>query len=611
MNSSEIREKFLGFFAQKSHAIVPSASLIPENDPTVLFTTAGMHPLVPFLLGQPHPKGKRLVNFQKCLRTDDVEEVGDKSHNTFFEMLGNWSLGDYFKKESIAWSFEFLTGAEWLNISPLNLYVTVFEGDEDVPLDEESIKIWQEEFQKKGIEAKIGERIFLYGKKQNWWGMSLGPCGPDSEIFYDTGVPHNEKFGEKCHPNCDCGRFVEIWNNVFMEYDKVKNGEKVVLKPLFQKNIDTGMGLERITMIKQNALSVYETDLFLPLIKKIEELSGGQYQSKEKSFRIIADHIRAAAFILADGGNIVPSNVERGYVLRKLIRRAIRHGRLLGAADNFLSGVAGQVVENFKDVYPELLTRRERIFNELIKEEEKFKKTLDKGIKKFYSIKAKIDAENGNFKTIGAEDAFFLYETYGFPPEMVKELAEENGLLVDERGFEKAYKNHQLVSRKGAQQKFKGGLADASEMSAKYHTATHLLQAALRQIISSDIVQAGSNINSERLRFDFSFGRKLTEEEIKKIEGLVNEKIKENLSVEKELMSYEDAKNKGVLGIFADKYGDKVYVYTILNKETGEIFSKEICGGPHAQNTGVLGFFKIAKEESSSAGVRRIKAVLE
>ena len=586
MKAEELREKYFSFFKQKNHIIIPGASLIPEHDPTVLFTTAGMHPLVPFLLGEKHPSGKRLVNIQKCVRTGDINEVGDSWHLTFFEMLGNWSLGDYWKKEAIEWSFEFLTGKNWLAIPLEKLSATVFAGDKDAPRDEESAKIWR----KLGLPE---ERICFLPKEDNWWGPAgqTGPCGPCTEMFYDTG---KEKCGPECRPGCGCGKYAEIWNDVFMEYNKNEEGEYRELK---QKNVDTGMGLERTVAVLNGFNNVYQTELFQPIIKKIEALSALRYPSFSVHCRIIADHLKAASFILSE--KIEPSNVEQGYVLRRLIRRSIRYGRRLGIKDIFCHKIAKVVV----DIYPELRENQEFIFEQLIREEEKFEKTLKKGLKQFEKL-----AEDNK---ITAEEAFNLYQSYGFPFELTQELAKEKDIKLNKKDFEKALKKHQELSRIGAEKKFKGGLADHAEKATKYHTATHLLLAALRQVLGSHVQQKGSNITSERLRFDFSHGAKLTQEEIGKIEEIVNQKIKEDLEVRCEEMSLKEAKKQGAVGVFEKKYGERVKVYTIFNPKTGEVFSKEICGGPHVKRTSELGHFKIIKEESPGAGMRRLRAVLE
>jgi len=576
----------LDFFKKKGHAIIPGASLIPEHDPTVLFTTAGMHPLTPFLLGEKHPAGQRLADAQKCVRTGDIDSIGDNWHLTFFEMLGNWSLGDYWKKEAIEWSFEFLTEKKWLDIPAGKLSITVFAGDKDAPEDKDSAKIWQ----KLGI---LKERIYYLPKEENWWGPAgqTGPCGPCTEMFYDTG---KEKCNSNCRPGCSCGKYAEIWNDVFMEFNKTKEGKYL---PLKQKNVDTGMGLERTIAVLAGFDNVYETELFKPIIKKIGELTTKNYPLPTTHYRIIADHLKAATFILAE--NIEPSNVERGYVLRRLIRRAVRHGRQIGIKNIFTHKVAESIIE----IYPELKKNQDFIFEQLIREEEKFGKTLKRGLKQFERL-----AKNNK---ITGEKAFNLYQNYGFPLELTQELGKERNIKIDEKDFQEALKKHQELSRLGSEKKFKGGLADHSKKVTKYHTATHLLLAALRQILSSHIYQRGSNITAERLRFDFSHTAKLTPEELKKVEDLVNQKIKDGLEVKWEEMSLEEAKKQRAMGVFGEKYGERVKVYTIFNPKTGEIFSQEICGGPHVKRTSELGKFKIIKEESSGASVRRLRAVLE
>ena len=625
MTANELREKYLNFFKERDHAIIPSASLIPEHDPTVLFTTAGMHPLTSFLLGEKHPGGKRLVNVQKCIRTGDIDDVGDSWHLTFFEMLCNWSLGDYWKKEAIEWSFEFLTGRDYLGISSEKLSVTVFAGDPSInsgqaTRDEESAKIWES----LGISK---ERIFYLSKEENWWGPAgqTGPCGPCSEMFYDTG---KEKCGSDCKPGCKCGKYAEIWNDVFMEFNKTAEGKFEQLK---QKNVDTGMGVERTIAVLDGFDNVYDTELFKPLIKKIEEISNKKYEGENiKTFRIIADHLKAATFILAEG--VEPSNVERGYVLRRLIRRAVRYGKQLGINDIFTFKIANVVIEMYRDVYLELSSNRMFIEEQLVREEEKFTKTLEKGLKVLEKMKPKktISFLSKSFFTeygLSGDVLFNLYSTYGFPIEMsleeIKKLYQEynreQGVSITEltkddenrilQQFHESLKKHQELSRAGAEQKFKGGLADHSEHVVKYHTAAHLMLAALRQVLGSHVTQKGSNITAERLRFDFSHPQKLTLEQIKQVEDLVNQTIVRDLPVKMEEMSLDEAKEQGAMGVFESRYGEKVKVYTIA--ENGKIFSKEICGGPHVEKIGQLGHFKILKEESVSAGARRIKAVLE
>ena len=576
MTSNELREKFLNFFREKKHAVIPSASLIPENDPTVLFTTAGMHPLVPFLLGEKHPAGNRLANVQICIRTDDIDEVGDEVHHTFFEMLGNWSLGDYFKEEAIKLSFEFLTDKKWLGIRKEKLAISIFEGDQDAPRDEESGKIW----------LSLGvpeERIKGLPKKENWWGPAgeTGPCGPDTEMFYWTG---KESAPKEFDPQDK--RWVEIWNDVFMEYFKNMDSR---YEPLSQKNVDTGMGLERMLSSINGLADDYRTDVFWPILRELEKASGVKYEEKKKEFRIIADHVKAATFIIGDENGVEPSNLGQGYVVRRLIRRAIRYGKVLNLPKYFLISLIQKVIGIYGDSYPYLKRKENDIATIVQKEEEKFEKTLEEGLKQF---------EKGL-------DAFELYTTYGFPLELTMELAKEKGRTIDVTEFNEKFKKHQELSRTASAGMFKGGLADTGKQAVKYHTATHLLLAALRQILGPNVYQKGSNINAERLRFDFSHPQKMTQEQIKKVEDIVNQKIKEDLPVICEEMSLEKAKEKGATGVFEEKYGEKVKVYGI-----GE-FSKEICGGPHVERTSELGEFKILKEESSSAGARRIKAVLK
>ena len=582
MKAIEIRNKYLDFFKKHGHAVIPSASLIPENDPSVLFTTAGMQPLVPYLLGEKHPEGTRLTDYQKCVRTNDIDEVGDNRHLTYFEMLGNWSLGDYFKEESIKMSFEFLT--KELQIPVEKLSVTCFAGDEDCPRDDVSANVWKEA----GI---LDGHIYFYGKDDNWWiAGEEGPCGPDTEMFYDTGKP---ACGPDCQPSCDCGKYVEIWNNVFMEYYKDKNG----YSKLKQRNVDTGLGLERMTMLLQGKETPFDTELFLPVMEKIQEL---QKVDHIESRRIIAEHLRSSMMIIADGGR--PSNIDRGYVLRRLIRRMIRHMNKLQIDLSELSNLIDINVENLKEMYPELEQNRETIKNVINEEKDKFVKTLTHGEREFDKEMQK--AKQQGKTQIDANVVFKLYDTYGFPPEVTKELADENDMTVDMKGFEELFKAHQEKSRQGSTQKFKGGLADQNEKTIAYHTATHLLHQALRTVLGDHVKQSGSNITEERLRFDFTHPQKMTKEEIQKVEDLVNEQIQRDLPVTCEEMSYEDAKKSGAIGLFTDKYGDKVKVYTIGD------FSKEICGGPHVTHTGDMGRFKIKKEESSSSGIRRIKAVL-
>ena len=639
--ADDLRSMFLSFMQEKGHALIPSASIIPENDPTVLFTTAGMHPLVPYLQGQKHPMGTRLTDVQKCIRTGDIDEVGDASHLTFFEMLGNWSLGDYFKKEAITWSWEFLTSEKYLGLDPDKLAFSVFAGDEDAPRDEEAAGYWKEA----GVKE---DKIFYLPKENNWWGPAglTGPCGPDTEMFIIT---DKEPCGPDCSPACSCGRYLEIWNDVFMQYDKQKDGS---FRPLAQRNVDTGMGLERTYCVLMGVSSVYDTPIFSGIIAKLEELSGKKYTHDDeytKSFRVISDHMRTATIIIGDDRGVTPSNVDQGYVLRRLIRRAVRHGMKLGLPEGFTAEVASVIVNNLGKVYPELERNRAHILEQLKLEEERFSRTLKKGVMEFDKLinnmgKTKENLEavknemtpesakrlrptpemqpiiaalndgtatpemlDGAIKaldTIDGRNAFKLYDTYGFPIEITEEMAAEKGLGVDKAGFEERFRQHQATSHAGAEQRFKGGLLDHSEETTKLHTATHLLHAALRKVLGPEVAQKGSNITAERLRFDFSFSRKMTPEEIKEVERLVNEYIKAGAEITCEEMTVAEAKAQGAIGLFESKYGERVKVYTMGP------FSKEICGGPHAGNTGDLKSFKIKKEESSSAGVRRIKATI-
>ncbi len=617
LTSHQLRQKYLDFFKSKEHKIISSASLIPENDPTVLFTTAGMHPLVPYLLGEKHPEGNRLANVQKCVRLQDIDEVGDNRHDTFFEMLGNWSIGDpaspngiggasYWKEEAIKWSWEFLTAKEWLGLDPKKLAVSVFIGNTDAPKDEISAKIWQ----------SIGipeHKIAYLPKANNWWGPAgiTGPCGPDTEMFYWTG--QSEYPSDNSNPGNDEENWLEIWNDVFMQYNKTINNK---YEPLKQRNVDTGMGLERTLVVLNGYADVFQIDTFWPLIQKIEEISGREYIENievTKSMRIIADHLRTATMIMGDDKGVAPSNVDQGYVVRRLIRRAIRQAHNLGVKENFCTRIVEEVIKIFKDVYPEVERNKEFILTEMAKEESKFRNTLEKGLKIFTK-----GVGSKEWKTaVPNKDVFDLYQSYGFPIEMTIELAKESDLTIDVAGFNEEMKKHQELSRVGAEQKFKGGLADDTEMSKKYHTATHLLHAALRQVLGKHVEQKGSNITVERLRFDFSHPQKMTAEEKKQVEDLVNQAIEHNYSVNCAEMTVLEAKDKGAIGLFEDKYGSKVKVYTVGEENNhsearaGSLtFSKEICGGPHVENTGVLGKFRIIKEEASSAGVRRIKAML-
>ena len=649
LTAAELRSLFLRFFQEKGHALIPSASVIPENDPTVLFTTAGMHPLVPYLLGQKHPAGTRLTDVQKCIRTGDIDEVGDMSHLTFFEMLGNWSLGDYFKKEMIPWSWEFLTSEEYLGIDKDKLAFTVFEGDSDCPRDDEAADLWRS----CGVKE---DHLFYLPKEHNWWGPAgiTGPCGPDTEMFYIAKQP----CGPDCSPACHCGAYLEIWNDVFMQYNKQKDGSFI---PLTQKNVDTGMGLERTVCVLTGKKSVYETDVFARILAKIEELSGKKYDPADentKAFRIIADHMRTSTFILGDPRGVSPSNVDQGYILRRLIRRAVRYAMQLGMEAGFTCEIAKVIIGQYSDVYPELQDNAAFVLEQLKLEEDRFARTLRQGEKEFdklyqnvcntrallneilaaadiaacanekaeqkklrpspdmlpiieaakngdnEAVKAAVEARLQGLDTLDGRSAFKLYDTYGFPIEMTVELAAEKGLKVDEEDFAQRFKQHQETSHAGAEQRFKGGLADHSEQTACLHTATHLLQAALRKVLGDEVHQKGSNITAERLRFDFTFGRKMTAEELQEVEKLVNEAIEAKAPVTLEEMTVAEAKAQGAMGLFESKYGERVKVYTMGK------FSKEICGGPHASNTGDLVSFKIQKEESSSAGVRRIKATI-
>ena len=645
-SAADLRRLYLKFFQGHGHAVIPSASVIPENDPTVLFTTAGMHPLVPYLLGAKHPMGTRLTDVQKCIRTGDIDDVGDASHLTFFEMLGNWSLGDYFKKEAISWSWEFLTSPDYLGIEKDRLAFTVFAGDTDCPRDDEAANYWRS----MGVKD---DHLFYLPKENNWWGPAgtTGPCGPDTEMFIITDKP---ACGPNCSPACGCGHYMEIWNDVFMQYDKQPDG---TFKPLKQKNVDTGMGLERTYCVLKGAKSVYETDIFADILGKISELSGKKYGEDEEStvsFRIIADHMRTATFIIGDDRGVTPSNVDQGYVLRRLIRRAVRHGMKLGMPEGFTCEVAKVIINQYKEAYPELERNCDHILEQLKLEEERFQRTLKKGMTEFEKVcgnllrrkaafeglkadktgeaaiaaalkmlppspdnlpvieqvkngtidDATIDAKIAECGKIDGRNAFKLYDTYGFPIEITMEMAAEKGISVDVEGFHERFKKHQETSHAGAEQRFKGGLADHKEETAKLHTATHLLHAALRKVLGDEVAQKGSNITEERLRFDFSFHRKMTDEEKKEVERLVNEAIQAGVDVICEEMTVPEAKAQGAIGLFESKYGERVKVYTMGP------FSKEICGGPHAKNTGDLKSFKLVKEESSSAGVRRIKGTI-
>lgn len=595
MTSDELRNKYIEFFVSKDHKQIRGKSLIPENDPTVLFTTAGMHPLVPYLLGEDHPSGKQLVNFQKCIRTGDIDEVGDPSHLTFFEMLGNWSLGDYFKEDAIRLSYEFLTSSRWLGFSPDKLSVTVFEGDSEVPADDESADVWR----------SLGlpdERIYFLPREDNWWGPAgaTGPCGPDTEMFIDTG---KDVCGTNCRPGCHCGKYFEIWNDVFMQYDKKEDGTYV---PMSRKCVDTGMGIERTVAMLQGKSSVYETAGFTELIAQVEKISGNRYGSdknKDISIRIITDHCRTAVFILGDEQGVKPSNLGQGYILRRLIRRAIRHGRKLGVDGSFLPALGSLVIDQYGLTYPELESSRAVLLKELAAEEDRFSLTLQKGEHEFEKLLPNLLKSKNPI--IPGRMAFKLYDTYGFPYEITVELAAEHGLKVDKDGFDKAFAKHQALSKQGADKIFKGGLADNSETTTALHTATHLLHNALRIVLGDHVQQKGSNITPERLRFDFVHSEKMTAVQIKEVEDLINKQIKDDLPISMEVISLEQAKEKSALAFFGDKYDEQVKVYSIGS------FSKEVCGGPHLSSTGNMGYFRIKKEQSSSAGVRRIRAVLE
>ncbi|MBQ2953954.1 MAG: alanine--tRNA ligase [Clostridia bacterium] len=649
ITSAQLREMFQAFMESKGHHRIQSASIIPENDPTVLFTTAGMHPLVPYLMGTPHPAGTRLTDVQKCIRTGDIDEVGDPSHLTFFEMLGNWSLGDFFKKEMIPWSWEFLTSPEYLGLDKDKLAFTVFAGDEDCPRDDEAADLWRS----MGVAE---DHLFFLPKEHNWWGPAgiTGPCGPDTEMFIITKKP----CGPTCSPACKCGAYLEIWNDVFMQFNKQKDGTFI---PLEKKNVDTGMGLERTICVLTGKKTVYETDAFTGIIARIAELSGKGYEDDEattRAFRVVADHLRTSTFILGDDRGVSPSNTDQGYILRRLIRRAVRYGMSLGMSEGFTAEIAQVIIDQYKDVYPELERNAAFVVEQLKLEEGRFARTLRQGEKEFEKVYnntvntramlesilaaedkvalaqelartkklrpspdmmpiieaanagdeaalvAAVNARMASLTVLDGRSAFKLYDTYGFPIEMTIELAAEKGLTVDEADFAERFRQHQEKSHQGAEQKFKGGLADHSEQTAKLHTATHLLHAALRKVLGDEVAQKGSNITAERLRFDFSFGRKMTPEEIAEVQRLVNEAIAAAVPVVCEEMTVPEAKAKGAIGLFESKYGEKVRTYKM-----GE-FSFEICGGPHAANTGDLVSFRIQKEESSSAGVRRIKAVI-
>jgi alanyl-tRNA synthetase len=596
MNSTEIRRRFLKFFEERGHMVIPSASLVPENDPSVLFTTAGMQPLVPYLLGEKHPQGTRLVDFQKCVRTGDIEEVGDATHLTFFEMMGNWSLGDYFKKDAISWSYELLTSKEeGFGLDPKRLYVTVFEGNDDAPRDEESYEIWKS----LGIPE---HRIYFRPAEKNWWSVGdNGPCGADTEMFYDiTPGGLGDLSLEQYMKADDEQKVVEIWNDVFMEFLK-KDG--IVVGKLAKKNVDTGSGFERVVMTLQGKDNVYDTDLFVPIMQKIEEFVPEDKQKNLRWKRIVADHIRSAVFLISDG--VMPSNTDQGYILRRLIRRAVRFGDELGMKHGSLFWLADKTIETYREAYPNLETKKEEIKDAIDKEEQKFRKTLERGLKEFEKI-----SQGASGDSISGEDAFILFSSYGFPIDLTKELAKEKKMTVDEEEFKKRFSEHQALSRVGAEQKFKGGLASTGVVETRYHTTTHLLNAALKIVLGPDVGQKGSNITAERLRFDFSHPSKMTDEEKKKVENLVNGWVAEALPVGFIELPKQEALATGAVHAFGDTYGDIVKIYRIGDQSHGFV-SQEFCGGPHVSNTNELGHFKIVKEEAVSAGVRRIKAVLE
>lgn len=639
---NEVRQRYLDFFKNQKHVVVPSSSLLPDNDPTTLFTGSGMQPMIAYLLGQPHPLGTRLSDSQKCFRSQDIEEVGDNRHTTFFEMLGNWSLGDYFKQEQIPWMWEFLTSSEkGLGLNPAHLYFTCFRGNEDIgiPRDTESAELWQKLFAEAGVEAKIvdfpeekgmqGGKIFYYNEKKNWWSragapnkMPVGePGGPDTEMFWDfapqcgdnhlNGDSDKAKWGEVCHVNCDCGRFMEIGNNVFMQYRKTETG----FEELPQQNVDFGAGLERMSAAVLNNPDVFVIDTFQDIIQKLEQLSGKKYTESERatySFRVIADHIRAATFLIVDGA--FPANKDQGYFTRRLIRRAIRYAHNLDIKENFCATISQNIAEKYQTAYPDLFAKIEAVKTEIDKEETKFKRTITDGIKKFTEFTKHLDTG----APIPTEQVFDLYQSYGFPFEITQELALERGFTVNEDAFRTEVKKHQEQSRAGSEQKFKGGLIDHSDMSVKYHTATHLLHSAVLEILGPHAVQKGSNITPERLRFDFAHNDKLTDEQLKKVEELVNAAIQRDYPVSFQIIPLAEARAKKAIGLFGDKYEEMVKVYTIgdpnevaIANPSAPCFSREFCGGPHVEHTNVIGKFKILKEEAVSAGVRRIKAIAE
>ena len=610
MKSQEIRNRYLNFFKENAHAIIPSASLIPENDPSVLFNTAGMQPLVPYLLGQKHPLGTRLANIQKCVRTGDIDDIGDNTHGTFFEMMGNWSLGDYFKKEAIEWSYALLTDKEkGFGLDPQRLYVTCFEGDSNAPKDTQSAEIWKNIFQKNNV---TGERIYFMPAKNNWWSPGdNGPCGPDTEMFFDvTGDLTNGMTKEEYLLADDKQQVVEIWNDVFMEYEK-KDGK--VIGKLSKQNVDTGSGFERVTMVLQGKNNIFDTDIFSPIMQVTRKLA-----SNEKSARIIADHLRTSVFMIADGAR--PSNTDQGYILRRLIRRAVFNTDSKSLSNDEVKSLVFAVVSYYKNVYPEMEKNSDEIIKVITDEAKKFAKTILQGMKRFENViktyvgdrlshKERIDMLESAPWELPGNEIFSLVTSYGFPLELIKEIAKNRNMILDIKGFEEEFKKHQDLSRVGAEKKFKGGLAGTGEMETKYHTATHLLNAALHKVLGNHIMQKGSNITAERLRFDFSHGEKMTDEQKLEVEKIVNEAIQKNYPVSWSEMPIEKARELGAIGVFGDKYGEIVKVYSVGDEVTG-VFSRELCGGPHVENTGTLGVFKIQKEEAVSAGVRRIKAVL-
>jgi len=630
ITSKDVRTKYLEFFKSKGHTIIPSASLIPQNDASVLFTTAGMHPLVPYLLGEKHPGGTRITDAQKCVRTTDIDDVGDNRHLTFFEMLGNWSFGDYFKKEAIAWSFEFLTSKECLNINPAHLYVSVFKGDTDVAKDEEAIEAWEKAFRshvENPINAEFQEDIYSFGgvnkifpfdRNKNWWQAGeTGPAGPDSEMFVDTEaelpeemrVKHSKwqaenKSTEGCNINCDCGRFVEIWNDVFMQYNGIGGGK---YEPLKQTNVDTGMGLERVVAFLNGQQSVFDTDLFSGAFNIILEQIGAGGEVQERKQRIVADHLRSAVFIVSDG--VIPSNKERGYILRRLLRRALVHGKMLGLHGDWVRQIVEHYIQLYASAYPELEQNHALILSTILEEEQKFAKTLEAGLKELNSLMSATDESKG----FSAANAFLLFESFGIPVEITKEILRTENIKYEENfieNFENEMNRHKDLSRTASAGTFKGGLADHDPRTIKMHTATHLMQAALRKVLGEHVFQKGSNVTSERTRFDFTHNLKMTPEQIKEVEDLVNQAIQKAMPVKKDLLSQEEARKLGALGVFGEKYGDTVSIYTIADND-GNIFSREFCGGPHVENTSEIGKFKILKEEAVSAGVRRIKATIE